>query len=143
MKALTVLQPWAQLLMVGGKRHEIRTWKTNYRGPLFIHAGLTFTQAARARCARAPLRALLAQAGIHYSADLPRGALLGTITLEDCVPTEQFLYTGAAGCDGSMADFQPGRWAWIMSNPQLLEAPFPYRGQLGVFEVPERVVSSE
>lgn len=43
MKAITVQQPWAQLIAVGAKAFETRAWKTNYSGPLAIHAGATRT----------------------------------------------------------------------------------------------------
>lgn len=36
--ALSVKQPWAALLAYGAKTVEVRTWKTNRRGPLLIHA---------------------------------------------------------------------------------------------------------
>jgi hypothetical protein len=39
MKALTVRQPYAQLIALGVKTIETRSWATNYRGPLLIHAG--------------------------------------------------------------------------------------------------------
>lgn len=42
MKALTLHQPWASLIAVGVKRIETRSWSTSYRGPLAIHAGLTY-----------------------------------------------------------------------------------------------------
>jgi activating signal cointegrator 1 len=38
MKALTLYEPWATLVARGEKRIETRSWKTNYRGPLAIHA---------------------------------------------------------------------------------------------------------
>ena len=39
MKALTLYQPWATLIAIGAKKIETRSWGTNYRGPLAIHAG--------------------------------------------------------------------------------------------------------
>jgi hypothetical protein len=39
MKALTVRQPHAQLIALGVKTIETRSWATKYRGPLLIHAG--------------------------------------------------------------------------------------------------------
>ena len=39
MKALTIRQPWAALIVQGIKTIETRGWNTNYRGPLAIHAG--------------------------------------------------------------------------------------------------------
>lgn len=39
MKALTVRQPWAQLIALGVKSIETRSWSTGFRGPLAVHAG--------------------------------------------------------------------------------------------------------
>lgn len=36
MKALSVKQPWANMIASGEKTIETRTWRTNYRGPLLI-----------------------------------------------------------------------------------------------------------
>lgn len=38
MKAITIWQPWASLLACGAKKYETRSWKTDYRGPIAIHA---------------------------------------------------------------------------------------------------------
>jgi ASCH domain len=37
-KALTIRQPWAELILRGRKPFELRSWRTKYRGPLVIHA---------------------------------------------------------------------------------------------------------
>lgn len=34
MKALTIKQPWASLIVHGIKDIENRTWRTDYRGPV-------------------------------------------------------------------------------------------------------------
>lgn len=39
MKILTIKQPYASLIAAGYKRYEFRSWKTNYRGKILIHAG--------------------------------------------------------------------------------------------------------
>ena len=39
MKALSIQQPWAWLIVNGYKPVENRSWPTTYRGPLLIHAG--------------------------------------------------------------------------------------------------------
>lgn len=38
---MSMLQPWASLLIEGFKRVEGRHWTTAHRGPLWIHAGAT------------------------------------------------------------------------------------------------------
>lgn len=39
MKVITIKQPWATLIAEGYKKYEFRSWKTNYRGDIYIHAG--------------------------------------------------------------------------------------------------------
>ena len=41
MKALTIKEPWATLIIEGYKEYEFRSWKTNYRGKILIHAGMS------------------------------------------------------------------------------------------------------
>lgn len=38
MKAISIKSPWWEKIIAGEKQIEIRTWKTNYRGPLLICA---------------------------------------------------------------------------------------------------------
>ena len=45
---LTVMQPWADEILFGKKWCENRIWSTNYRGPLYIHAGTHGTVMNRA-----------------------------------------------------------------------------------------------
>ena len=39
MKVITIKQPFATLIVEGIKEYEFRTWRTNYRGEILIHAG--------------------------------------------------------------------------------------------------------
>lgn len=38
MKVLSIIEPWATLIKEKKKYIETRTWKTSYRGELYIHA---------------------------------------------------------------------------------------------------------
>ncbi|MEX2017536.1 MAG: ASCH domain-containing protein [Candidatus Pacearchaeota archaeon] len=38
MKVLTLKQPWAELILQGKKKIELRKWNTNFRGPFMIHS---------------------------------------------------------------------------------------------------------
>ena len=38
MKALTIKEPWATLIIEGYKEYEFRSWQTKYRGKIYIHA---------------------------------------------------------------------------------------------------------
>lgn len=52
MKALSVKHPWCELIATGKKTIEIRSWKTDYRGPLLIVSSLkpTWELSGKAVC---------------------------------------------------------------------------------------------
>ena len=141
MKCLSVMQPWATLLVSGAKRYETRSWRTNYRGVLAIHASRTFTPAARELCRAEPFRSALLQAGFHSGADLPRGKVLGTVELAGCLPTDELVRGGGGeyAREKTFGDYRPGRWAWACLRPGPLAVPFDYPGGLGVFEIPDHL----
>lgn len=41
MKAISIKEPWASMILDGKKTIETRTWKTHYRGELLLCASLT------------------------------------------------------------------------------------------------------
>jgi len=127
MKALTIKQPWASLLMAGVKRVENRTWSTGHRGRLAIHAGKQVDPAAAA---------ILAAAGIDPEpfADAPRGAILGTVELVDVIdggdPQRDFTRYDV---DADPLAFGP--YCWVLEDPRPLDQPIPCRGALSLWEV--------
>lgn len=140
MKCLTVLQPWAALLLAGVKRFETRSWRSDYRGRIAIHAGRTFSEAARSLCRQEPFRAALLRAGYRQPSELPIRAVLGTIELLECVPAEEIARLLPADCpERCFGDFRPGRWAWRLANPIFLSRPCSRSGQQGLFNIPELV----
>jgi ASCH domain len=46
MKILSILQPWAHLIVSGSKNIENRTWSTSYRGPFLVQASLNVNREA-------------------------------------------------------------------------------------------------
>src|SRR5689334_18391016 len=89
MKCLSVIQPWASLIVAGAKRFETRSWCTSHRGPLAIHAARTFPEPARDLCLEEPFRSILVDMSVKSWFDLPVGAVLGTVRLVDCVRTNE------------------------------------------------------
>ena len=135
MKALSLAQPWATLVLLGAKRYETRSWQTPHRGPLAIHAAATFPPAARVLCRLPPYRGVLEAAGLGDWRRLPRGVLLGTVQLLAILPVE--LLPPLSPEEEAFGDYRPGRWAWELAAPTLLAAPLPCRGRLNVFDVPD------
>jgi hypothetical protein len=140
MKAITVCQPWATLLIKGYKRFETRSWVTRYRGPILIHAGKKFPSDVISLCAVDPFRQLLQQAGYPKPLYLPLGAILGTMTLEACLTVDEAEKSfSAEDLESYLGDYRRGRYAWKMTNPQPLVVPLQYPGKLGIFDVPDHI----
>jgi len=136
--ALTLTQPWGSLVVCGAKRLETRSWRTTHRGPLFIHAAKGFPRWARDLCAAEPFKtALRESAGIRSASELPLGALLGTVTLLDCVPTTSTELDGIGDDERAFGDYGEGRWAWLLAEPRSLDRPVPMKGALSLWQVGE------
>ncbi len=123
MKAITLTQPWATLLVSGRKKFETRSWRTHYTGPLAIHAASGFPGYAKA-----------AAEGFGFPLDdvvLPRGAIVGIVDLVDCVRTESLARFDWR--EMSMGDFSDGRWAWRCVPRDWFAKPIPAKGALGLW----------
>lgn len=131
MKALTLLQPWAQLVAVGAKHYETRSWSRDYTGPLAIHAAAAIPGPAKtfARTAlvRASLRGLASE-------DLPLGQVVAVCSMLRCVPTSSLIAAFLPGDESSFGDFTRGRYAFILVSVRQLSQPIPARGRLSFWE---------
>ena len=120
MKALSIRQPWAELIVAGLKDIENRTWPTDYRGPLLIHAGMKIEPID------ADLRELVKRLSgfdLPDAADLPRGGIVGQAEIVDLVQS-------------SPSRWFSGPYGFVLASARRL--PFrPMPGKPGLFEVPE------
>jgi len=112
-KALSIRQPWAYLVVSGTKTIENRHWTTEHRGLLLIHAAVSL-----ARDARYDLRRL----NVSVPDLLPRGALVGYAELVDVITD-------------SLDPFFVGPFGFVLRNAQPLKKPIPMTGRSGIFEV--------
>lgn len=132
MKAITLTQPWATLVAIGAKTIETRSWKTHYRGPLAIHAAKGWTKEVVKLAMREPFKSVLAAARFPMFSTLPRGYILATCTLLDCIRTEDVDVYGTN--EAFFGDFFPGRWAWMLTDIKRLPEPIPAKGALKLWE---------
>lgn len=72
MKVLTIKEPWATLIIDGYKKYEFRSWKTNYRGKILIHAGMSLEREN-------------AQRFSEYNIDYSCGEIIGEAQIVDCI----------------------------------------------------------
>jgi activating signal cointegrator 1 len=149
MKAISLLQPWAQLVVMGAKRIETRSWSTAYRGPLLIHASRKFTKEQE-------------EISFQFSQQLNdtqiyhchRGAIIGKVDLVGIIEFDkhrheiennrgvkfaadifQFIEQELA-----FGDFGPGRYGWLLKNPKAFKDPIPYKGALSIWEFPDNLL---
>lgn len=132
MKAITLTQPWATLVAIGAKRTETRSWSTRYRGPLAIHAAKGWTSDVVHVFFSEPYRKVLSDAGYNLFSLLPRGVIVATCVLRDCVPTSKF--QGEDFLDSAFGDFTSGRFAWLLGDVKPLDEPIIARGALGLWD---------
>ena len=147
--ALSVNQPWAYLLAIGQKCYETRSWKTEYRGPVLIHASKRWNMTMARACYEAPFFAIMWESGIKFPASLFNyrshqnrvpdlglafGAVIGFAILEKVIATEDLL-EGLSPQERAFGNFKPGRYAFLYERPVRLATPIPCRGKLGLFEV--------
>lgn len=136
MIVLSVMQPWATLLVLGIKRLETRTWRTAQRGTLAIHAARRRMREDVPAEMRARVLAVQRQLGIEtWGEAYPRGAILGVVDLLDCVKVEDLAPDEPDERERSLGDFTPNRWVWRLARPRPLAMPLLVRGQQGVFQV--------
>ena len=123
-KALTIRQPWAELILRGRKPYELRSWKTKYRGPLVIHSAMK-VDSDDAR-----------QLGLNPEM-LTTGCFVGIAVLSDVRP-----YTGKdaklLSSKRAGGDWYPNLFSWVLMKPRRI-SPIEAKGQLGLFKVPKAV----
>ncbi len=124
MKVLTIKQPFASLIAEGYKEYEFRTWKTKYRGPLLIHAGLGVDKKAMKRYESLNL-------------EYPTGQIIAKVNLTDCLEVDDKLkevlkeknylvYKGAINSDKK-------EYAFKLENIEKIDN-IPIKGKLSFWE---------
>ncbi len=138
MKAITILQPFATLIALGEKKFETRSWKTDYRGPLLIHAGKG--KAYMFLCDIEPFKSILKKHG--YDKDnLPLGKIIAKVNLKNCsqittpgildikVVLKNKCKTEITGNELEFGDYSSGRYAWKLEDVEILKEPIQVKGQ--------------
>ena len=131
MRVLSVHQPWAELIMLGRKRYELRAWKTGFRGRIAIHASLGIGHHTNDREG-----AWLAGLPLDQ---LKRGVLVGTVEVVDCTPFTQAIADEMLACKAHFSGWLPDHWAWELREPERLQQPVRFGGKQGLFRISDFV----
>lgn len=121
MKALSIRQPWAWLIVHGIKDIENRTWFPNYRGPFYVHASKTLYGTTEQReCIREWVQKRF-RFYVPSDEELACGGIIGKVSVVDVV-------------DRSQSPWFEGPYGFVLDGA----SPLPFRrcnGRLGFFEV--------
>lgn len=162
MRCLTLTQPWASLIAFGAKHIETRNWSTSYRGPLAIHAAVSYGKGGQrgyfSRCQYDPFKSALAP---HLRIEeryncfaAPLGAIVAVcyLTAVHRIPATPMHFPRGVAADHPHAsypvvlppfrddqerafgDYTPGRFAWVLSDIRALPEPIPAKGAQGLWE---------
>jgi len=145
MKAVTIRDKWAPLIVFGGKDVENRPRVTRHRGPVLIHQGLTPWLRPWGQTALRAWERAQADPEFKRLADAMRklephsrygdfaGYVIGVVRIVECrIPRP--------------GEILPSAWAqpecvhWILKDPAPLRYPVPATGRLFLFDVPDDVV---
>jgi len=122
LKALSVRQPWAELVLRGEKGMLLRTWTTSHRGPLAIHAP----------------RKIKREACTHWELDpdaLATGVVLGVVELKEVLALDGQAYREHEGQHLAEHSFCSPIYGWVVDTPVRLRAPFPAPGRQRLFDL--------
>lgn len=124
--AISIQQPWAELIISGRKTIELRTWKRTYRGQLWLHTGL------------------------HESPELDkafsfstlfRGGYIGVVTLELIVEMTEERWEKWRQQHLDFGQFFPGFYAWVLSSPLRFKSPLLAPGKTGLYSPSQEIYS--
>lgn len=127
MKVLSIIEPWATLIKERKKFIETRSWKTSYRGELYIHASSKKINKKDKHTAE--LLKLIPNVHMGY------GCILCKCKLVDCVYMNQkFLNQIQENKQEFLCgEYSLGRYAWILEDIEPLDAPIKTKGHLSIW----------
>ncbi len=154
MKVLSLLQPWASLVVLGYKKIETRSFQRSYRGPLLIHASKDkhgYKSIDSGPFKQYFMPALWGDVPLKERQPLPFGAIIGKVNLICIRDTNSIRMTRTVlphyyddrgnlhhipftDQEEAFGDYSPGRYGWLLSDPVMFNDPIPAKGMLGLWE---------
>lgn len=134
-RVLTLWEPWASLMAMEQKRFETRSWETDYRGLVAIHAAKRWNGELRAVINQEPFKSVLTDVGF-----LPLGNVVAVGDLRNIITTREFVpQMSNAPYEYEFGDYTPGRFAWRFPIMHRLPKPIPWKGSQGFKAAPSEL----
>lgn len=161
MKALSIKQPWASLIAHGIKDIENRTWKTKFRGTIYIHAS------AKKVDVDFSTEQISMMLGTELLPDFQFGfvnekfivsAIIGEVDIIDCVINHPSIWAEKSltiytkplikdknlrGCNEALKMYNENKpiYNWVLANAKLYDKPIlNVKGKLSFWETDVDIV---
>ena len=137
MKIISVWQPWASLIIHGHKTIETRSWKAPdslLKQEIGIAATKNTTPDQRFAYNLDEFQEFYAKTGLPPLDDLPRGCVLGTVTLNSSDYIDEETIEDITDEERAFGWYMLGRYAWRVRNPKPYPTPIPARGKQGIWD---------
>jgi hypothetical protein len=121
MKALSIKQPWAHLIIIGAKDVENRSRPTSFRGRFAVHVSLKRADYDDVDIEVIP-RDLREPVKRAWERNASAGRVIGTVELIDCIRYSDSIW--------AVDDY----WHWVLRDPRPYSRTRPAKGQLGLWE---------
>lgn len=147
MKAITVKQPWASLIIHGIKDIENRTWSCpkKYIGKrVLIHASKAKAKSLKFQLTDEQIRCVYG----HFNGDIPlliepKGSIIGSVEIVDCIVNHHSIWAEKTdnytiGMNPNLHKAITGKkviYNWVLANPILFPESIPVKGKLSFWEV--------
>ena len=129
MKCLSVSQPFADLIVTGQKKIDLRGWNTKHRGDILIHAPIKIM---KNQCKRFGIKSPVT------------GAIVGRACITDVkLYNDTHEIREDFRLHLAQENLERKRYGFVLSNPYKFASPIPKKGQLGLFEVPAPSITSD
>ncbi len=128
MKVLSLTEPCATLIKEKKKLIETRSWKTDYRGELYIHASAT--SIPRDWKEDKEFMLLVDNIPLNF------GYIICKCNLVDCIyMTKEYVESIKKNNyqEYICGKYEEGRYAWVLENITPLEQPIKAKGQLNIW----------
>lgn len=133
MKVITLIQPWATLVALGEKRIETRSWSTNIRGEIAIHAGKKVDKSVFNR----PFYSDIFRKYSITPENIITSSIIAVCKIVDVKRTED-LTDVISNQERAFGNYGPNRFGWILEDIKSIEPIQGVKGMLGFWNYEDK-----
>ena len=129
MKVISIKEPYGTCIIKHHKLVETRSWKTTYRGEIYIHTSKSL------------MKDPITNSAYKYISkdELQYEMIIGKANLVDCIEmTEDYvkMVKEKNPKEYSLGIYEVGRYAWVLENVEEIK-PIPAKGKLNIWDYEE------